>query len=76
MKKYTRLIPVIAMASLVGCSNMSDTDQRVLSGAAIGAVGGAAIGALSHSAGAGALIGAGVGAVGGYMYDRSQNDDY
>jgi uncharacterized membrane protein len=76
MKKYTRLIPVIAMASLVGCSNMSDTDQRVLSGAAIGAVGGAAIGALSNSAGAGALIGAGVGALGGYIYDRSQNDDY
>lgn len=76
MKKYTKLIPVIAMASLVGCSNMNDTEQRVLSGAAIGAVGGAAIGAISNSAGAGALIGAGVGALGGYIYDRSRNDDY
>lgn len=76
MSKYTRLIPVIAMASLVGCSNMTSTEQSVLSGAAIGAVGGAAIGALSHSAGAGALIGAGVGAIGGYAVDRSRNDDY
>ena len=76
MKKLAKLLPVIAMASLVGCSNMSTTDQRVLSGAAIGAVGGAAIGAISNNAGAGALIGAGVGALGGYVYDRSRNDDY
>lgn len=77
MKKYTKLIPVIAMASLVGCSNMTNTEQRVLSGAAIGTLGGAAIGAIangSHGALAGAGIGAAAGVVGGYLYDRSQDD--
>jgi membrane associated rhomboid family serine protease len=79
MTKVAKLIPILAMASLVGCSNMTSTEQSVLSGAAIGAVGGAAIGAISGGSGAagtGALIGAGVGAVGGYIYDRSRNDDY
>jgi uncharacterized membrane protein len=77
MKTVTKILPVIAVLSLVGCSNMSSTEQRVLSGAAIGAVGGAAIGAIAggHGAGAGALIGAGVGAVGGLIYDRSVKDD-
>lgn len=78
MKHLTKLIPVIAMASLVGCSNMSPSEQRVLSGAAIGTVGGAAIGSISGNAGAGALIGAGAGALGGAIYDSSQRgyDDY
>jgi len=77
MKKYTKLLPIIAIASLVGCSNMSPTEQRVLSGAAIGTIGGAAIGGIaggSSGAGTGALIGAGVGAVGGYLYDQSEYD--
>ncbi len=78
MNKLLKLIPVVAMASLVGCSNMSSSEQRVLSGSAIGAVGGAAIGAISGNAGAGALIGAGAGAIGGAIYDSSQRgyDDY
>jgi osmotically inducible lipoprotein OsmB len=77
MHKYTKLIPVIAISSLVGCSNMNSTEQTTLSGAAIGAVGGAAIGAIAGSnVGTGALIGAGVGALGGYIYDRTRNDDY
>jgi len=76
MKTVMKLIPAIALLSLVGCSNMSPTEQRVLSGAAIGAASGAAIGAIagSHGAGAGALIGAGVGAVGGLIYDRAAED--
>jgi hypothetical protein len=55
-----------------GCSEMSPTQQRVLSGGALGAAGGAAIGAMAGNAGMGALIGAGVGAGGGYLYDRHQ----
>lgn len=57
---------------LAGCAGMTDTQQRTLSGAAIGAGTGAAIGAISGDAGWGAVIGAGVGAAGGYIYDRSQ----
>jgi len=55
-----------------GCANMTDTQQRTLSGAGLGAAAGTAIGALSGSAGWGAAIGAGVGAAGGYLYDQNQ----
>jgi uncharacterized membrane protein len=57
---------------LTGCAGMTDTQQRTLSGAAMGAAGGAAIGAISGEAGWGAVIGTGVGAAGGYLYDRNQ----
>ncbi|MFM8338984.1 MAG: hypothetical protein ACKN9C_03230 [Fluviibacter sp.] len=70
IKKTLLLVPVAALA-LTGCSGMSDTQQRTLSGGAIGAAGGAAIVAI---AGAnpiwGALGGAVVGAAGGYVYDQ------
>ncbi len=64
------LFPITLTAALVvsgalsGCAGMSDTQQRTLSGAAIGTAGGALIGGSK-----GALIGAGVGALGGYLYD-------
>jgi|WetSurSiteA1Bulk_404760.scaffolds.fasta_scaffold549800_1 osmotically inducible lipoprotein OsmB len=68
------LIPslVLATSILSGCAGMSDTQQRTLSGSAMGAAGGAAIGAISGHAGTGALIGAGVGALGGYVYDQHE----
>lgn len=57
--------------SLGACSNMSSTQQRTLSGGAIGAAGGAAIGALSGgSAGMGALIGGAAGAGTGYLLSQ------
>ncbi len=55
--------PVIACALiLAGCSGLSQTEQRALSGGAIGAVGGAAIGAIT---GGSALTGALIGGAGG-----------
>lgn len=61
--------------ALTGCSNMNDTQQRVLSGGAIGAGAGAAIGALTGgSALAGGLIGAGGGAGLGWLYDQDQKN--
>ena len=67
---------ILAMAAtaalLAGCAGMTDTQQRTLSGAAIGAAGGAAIGSISGDAGWGAVIGAGTGAAAGYLYDRNQ----
>lgn len=72
MKTSTKLLPVAALALLVGCSNMNHTEQNALSGTAIGAAGGAIVGALvssSNAVGWGALIGAGVGLVGGLIYD-------
>ena len=63
---FTVLVCLLA----VGCSGMSYTAQRTLSGGAMGAAGGAAIGAIAGNAGAGAAIGGGAGLLGGYIYDQ------
>jgi uncharacterized protein YcfJ len=70
MKKALLLISVLPLI-LTGCDNMTPSEQRVLSGSALGTVAGAALGSLSGKAGEGALIGAGVGAVAGAMQDRN-----
>jgi uncharacterized membrane protein len=66
------ILVVAAWLALAGCSNMSATEQRVLSGGAIGAGGGAVIGALAGSPAIGAAAGAGAGALGGLIYDQAQ----
>jgi osmotically inducible lipoprotein OsmB len=69
MKKAVILL-VIATLVLGGCSGMSNTTQRTLSGGAIGASGGALIGWAAGSPAAGAAIGGGAGLLGGYLYDQ------
>lgn len=69
MKKVLILVVLLAFV-FTGCSGMSYTEQRVLSGGAIGAAGGAAIGAAAGSPATGAAIGAGTGLLGGFIYDR------
>ena len=69
MKKAIVLLVVLALA-LGGCSGMSSTQQRVLSGGAIGAGSGAIIGAAAGSPAAGAAIGGGAGLLGGFIYDQ------
>jgi len=76
MKKNS-LINIAAVCALTlalaACDGMSRQEQRMLSGAAIGAGGGALIGAATGgSAGTGAAIGAGAGAIGGYLYDKDR----
>jgi osmotically inducible lipoprotein OsmB len=71
MKKTVILLMVLALA-VGGCSGMSSTQQRVLSGGAIGAGSGALIGWAAGSPAAGAAIGAGAGALGGFLYDQYQ----
>ena len=60
---------MLALALLsggIGCTNMTQTQQGALSGAAIGTVAGAGIAAIAGGyIGAGALIGAGAGALAG-----------
>ena len=65
--------------ALSGCSNLSETEQRTLTGGAAGAAGGAIIGAIAGNAGLGAAIGGGAGLAGGYIYDqhkKSQQNAY
>jgi len=74
----TRLVvPVIALGCLLALGACgSRTDDRVVSGTAIGAGTGAGIGAIFGGIGAipGALIGAGVGAGTGAITDSEQVD--
>ncbi|MFA4904271.1 MAG: YMGG-like glycine zipper-containing protein [Desulfobaccales bacterium] len=70
--KRTIIVMLVALWAVAGCANLSTTEQRVLSGGAIGAGSGAVIGALAGSAGLGAAAGAGAGLLGGFLYDQSQ----
>lgn len=74
MRRVNAVVAVfVLLFVLVGCAGMSTTQQRVLSGGAIGAGTGAAVGAISGgSAGAGAAVGGAAGALGGYIYDKSK----
>ena len=65
----TAAIILLALAlPAAACSNMTDLQQRALSGGAIGAAGGAAIGAITGtSVLTGALIGTGAGAAAGAL---------
>lgn len=61
--------------SLSACSGMSDTQQRTLSGAGIGAgVGAASTVMTGGCVTCGAAIGGAVGAGGGYVYDHVQKN--
>jgi osmotically inducible lipoprotein OsmB len=62
----------ILIAALLagGCSNMSATQQRTLTGGAIGASSGALIGWAAGCPACGAAIGGGAGLLGGYAYDQ------
>jgi osmotically inducible lipoprotein OsmB len=71
MRKTVMLILAAALL-FSGCANMSNTEQRVLSGGAMGAAGGALIGAAAGSAAIGAAAGGGAGLLGGYVYDQYQ----
>jgi hypothetical protein len=69
MKRNSIVAASLALAvALGGCAGMSDTQQRVGSGAAIG---GLAVGALTGEWGW-AAAGAAAGAAGGYLVDQQQ----
>ena len=71
--KIISVIVILAFGlAVIGCAGMSDTQQRTLSGGAIGAGGGALIGAIAGNAGMGAAIGGTAGLAGGYVYDQHE----
>lgn len=68
------LLPVLIF-SLAGCADLNDTQQRALTGGAIGAAGGAIIGAAAAgNPAAGAAIGGAVGAAGGVIIPQLGHD--
>ena len=78
MKKIIAI--TAATFAIAGCSNMSTTEQRTLSGASIGAAAGAVGTAIFHGNPIwGAVGGAAVGAASGYAYDaykKNQASEY
>lgn len=70
-RTWMMTVAALCMAA-AGCG--TDTDDRTLGGAGVGAASGAAIGAVFGGVGAipGAIIGAGVGAGTGYLTDAEK----
>ena len=72
MKKLSLIVVLIISLALGGCAGMSDTQQRTLSGAAIGTAAGGVVGAIAGNTGLGLAVGAAAGAGSGYLYDRHE----
>ena len=72
MKSFALPIILVAGLGVSSCSGMNTTEQRTLSGGAIGAGAGTVISAATGGCIiCGAAIGAGAGALGGFLYDRA-----
>ena len=72
MKKIFAILSGCSLL-VVGCANMSQSQQSTAEGAGIGAAAGAVIGALAgggEGAAIGAAAGAGTGALGGYLWNE------
>ena len=73
----TKAVPFVVAAALTlsACAGLSDTEQRVLTGGAVGAAGGTAIGAIAGNAGLGLAIGTIAGGTAGYLYDQHKKSE-
>ena len=71
MKRVVVPLLIVGMLGTAGCANMNSTEQRTLSGGAIGAGSGAVITAITGGCiWCGAAIGGAVGAGAGFVYDQ------
>ena len=71
MKSIKMMSVITALFTLLaGCADMSQTQQRTVTGAVGGAAVGGLIGAAAGNAGMGAAIGAGLGGTGGFLLGR------
>jgi len=74
IKRSLFVLPVVAAFALGGCSNMTQAQQRELSGGAIGAAAGAGITAIAGGNPIwGAIGGAAIGTLGGYLYNKHES---
>ena len=72
MKNLVIVLVLVLILGMAGCAGMSDTQQRTLSGGAIGTGAGAVVGAIAGHTLWGAAIGVVAGTAGGYLYDKDQ----
>lgn len=75
MKKSTIVALALTGFVAMGCSNMNNTQQRAVSGGALGAAAGAGVGLLTGHTVAGALIGAAAGTAGGLIVDANEKQN-
>lgn len=68
-------IALALLLPVVGCADLTPTQQRAMTGTGIGAAGGAVIGAMAGNAGMGALAGAGAGLIGGLVVDQVKRNE-
>ena len=76
LKKYPlrNTLALLALLTTSGCSNLSQQEQRWLTGAAIGTGAGVAVaGIAGGSVLVGGLLGAGAGALGGELVDQQED---
>jgi hypothetical protein len=73
MNRTFSALCVVALLGTAGCSGLNSTEERMLTGGAIGAGSGAVVGALTGGLGVatGAAIGAAAGVAAGYIIDRA-----
>lgn len=70
MKRMLVLTFAVVLVATAGCANMTPTQQRTLSGGAMGAAGGALLGAVvGGSPTIGAAVGGAVGAAAGALWE-------
>lgn len=74
----TRTLSVLSLSALLltaGCAGLNSTEERMLTGGAIGTVAGAGVGLATGglSVLGGAAIGAAAGVATGYIVDRASN---
>ena len=76
MKTSKQVLVLCLVGYMAGCSNMSSTEERTLSGAGIGAAAGALVGGLATGRPLeGAAIGVAAGAAGGWLYDHHEKSE-
>ena len=75
MKLFKILFLVFFSMGLSSCANMSQTEQRTVTGGLGGAGLGAIIGAIAGNAGMGAAIGAAAGSAGGFLYGKHKEGE-
>jgi osmotically inducible lipoprotein OsmB len=76
MKRIVLPLAIVAALALAGCSGMNRTEQRTLSGGAIGAgVGTITAIATDGCVACGAVIGGVVGAAAGFVFDQVKKHD-
>jgi hypothetical protein len=73
MKIMVVMLSLILAGSMPGCAGLTDEQQRMLSGGAMGAAGGALLGAVAGgSAMIGAAVGGAAGVAAGYAINEHQ----